>query len=104
MIQKGRAVRTFVLDRLAEALTPGHVFCSFLALVLKMELEERIATLNRLSSWPEIIADLDSLTETEIEYVGKHFIVRSATFCRQCRAAADHPRCRDLLNSASSKM
>src|SRR5271166_3290280 len=29
-------------------------------------------------SWPEIIADLDSLTETEIEHDGKRFIVRSA--------------------------
>ena len=56
----------------------GHVFCSFLALVLKTELEERIAVLERVSSWPEIIADLDLLTETEIEYDGKHFIVRSA--------------------------
>ena len=56
----------------------GHVFCSFLALVLKTELEERIAALDRVSSWPEIIADLDSLTETEIEYDGKRFIVRSA--------------------------
>jgi len=56
----------------------GHVFCSFLALVLKTELEERIAALDRVSSCPEIIADLDSLTETEIEYDGKHFIVRSA--------------------------
>lgn len=27
---------------------------------------------------PEIIADLDSLTETEIEHDGKRFIVRSA--------------------------
>jgi hypothetical protein len=27
-------------------------------------------------SWPEIIADLDSLTETEITYDGKRFIVR----------------------------
>src|SRR6266704_1760915 len=56
----------------------GHVFCSFLALVLKTELEERIALLERVSSWPEIIADLASLTETEIEYDGKRFIVRSA--------------------------
>jgi hypothetical protein len=54
----------------------GHVFCSFLALVLK--LEERIAGLGRSGSWPEIIADLDSLAETEIEYDGKRFIVRSA--------------------------
>jgi hypothetical protein len=55
----------------------GHVFCSFLAL-LKTALEERIAALGRSGSWPEIIADLDSLTETEIEYDGKRFIVRSA--------------------------
>ena len=56
----------------------GHVFCSFLALVLKKALEDRIAALGRSGSWPEIIADLDSLTETEIEYDGKRFIVRSA--------------------------
>jgi hypothetical protein len=54
------------------------VFCSFLALVLKTELEEQIAGLGRAGSWPEIVADLDALTETEIEYDGKRFIVRSA--------------------------
>jgi len=51
----------------------GHVFCSFLALVLKTTLEDRIAALGRSGSWPEIIADLDSLTETEIEYDGSLF-------------------------------
>src|ERR1700675_4629330 len=56
----------------------GHVFCSFLALVLKKALEDRIAAVGRSGSWPEIIADLDSLTETEIEQDGKRFIVRSA--------------------------
>jgi DDE family transposase len=55
----------------------GHVFCSFLALMLKKELEDRIAALGRSSSWPEIIADLDSLTETELEHDGKVFLVRS---------------------------
>jgi hypothetical protein len=43
----------------------GHVFCSFLALVLKKALEDRISALGRSGSWPPIIADLDSLTETE---------------------------------------
>jgi Transposase DDE domain len=56
----------------------GHVFCSFLALVLKKALQDRIAALDRSGSWPEIIADLDSLTETEIEHDGKRFVVRSA--------------------------
>ena len=48
------------------------------ALVLKKALEDRIAALGRSGSWPEIIADLDSLTETETAYDGKRFIVRSA--------------------------
>lgn len=56
----------------------GHVFCSFLALVLKKELEDRVAALGRVGSWPEIIADLDALSETEMEQDGKRFVVRSA--------------------------
>ena len=48
------------------------------ALVLKKALEDRIAAFSRSASWPEIIADLDSLTETEIEQDGKRFTVRSA--------------------------
>jgi hypothetical protein len=54
------------------------VFCSFLALVLKKALEDRIAAIARTGSWPEIIADLDSLTETEIEHDSKRFVLRSA--------------------------
>ncbi|HEU5171554.1 MAG TPA: hypothetical protein VFU46_13490, partial [Gemmatimonadales bacterium] len=54
------------------------VFCSFLALLLKSELEQRIAALGRDGSWSEIRADLDSLTETEIGHDGRRFLVRSA--------------------------
>jgi hypothetical protein len=55
----------------------GHVFASFLALVLKAELEQRIAALGRTASWTETLADLDSLTETAIAHDGKRFLVRS---------------------------
>jgi hypothetical protein len=55
----------------------GHVFCSFLALVLKAELEARIAALGQNASWPAIIADIDALTETEVEQDGKRFMLRS---------------------------
>jgi hypothetical protein len=48
-----------------------------LALVLKKELEERIADLGRKGSWPEILADLDSLTETKVEQDDKCFLLRS---------------------------
>ena len=56
----------------------GHVFCSFLALVLKAELEARIAALGQKGSWPAIIGDLDALTETEVEQHGRRFMLRSA--------------------------
>ena len=56
----------------------GHVFCSFVALVLKAELEARIAALGHTGSWPAIITDLDALTETEVEQDGRRFMLRSA--------------------------
>jgi len=58
----------------------GHVACSFLALVLKKELEDRLASVGNgaRASWPAVIADLDSLTETEVEQDGKRFLLRSA--------------------------
>ena len=55
----------------------GHVSCSFLALVMKKELEDRIANLGLARSWPDILADLDSLTETEVEQDGKRFLLRT---------------------------
>jgi hypothetical protein len=55
----------------------GHVFCSFLALVLKAELDARITALGHNGSWPAIIADLDALTETEVEQDGRRFMLRS---------------------------
>ncbi len=61
-----------------DATIRGHVFASFLALVLKAELEQRIAALGRTASWAEILADLNSLTETEIAHDDKHFLVRSS--------------------------
>jgi hypothetical protein len=56
----------------------GHVFCSFLALVLQAELEARIEALGLDASWPAIIADLDTLTETEVEQDAKRFLLRAA--------------------------
>jgi hypothetical protein len=35
------------------------------------------AALGRSAAWLEIIADLESLTETELEHDGKVFVVRS---------------------------
>lgn len=56
----------------------GHVFCSFLALVLKKALEDKIEALGEKCVWPDILCDLDALCETEIEHDAKRFLVRSS--------------------------
>ena len=68
----------------------GHVACSFLALVLKKELETRLAasTNGARVSWLAAVADLDSLTETEVEQDGKRFLLRSAPRPLASRALA----------------
>jgi len=57
----------------------GHVFCSFLALVLRKELEDRLGRKCWRPEWADIIQDLDNLLETEISVDGKGYIVRSQT-------------------------
>ncbi|NJN36913.1 MAG: IS1634 family transposase [Nitrospiraceae bacterium] len=56
----------------------GHVFCSFLALVLRHELEDRLARkgLGDLE-WAKIVRDLDRLEEVDVEKDGKRFILRT---------------------------
>jgi hypothetical protein len=66
-----------IFHRLDETIR-GHVFCSFLALVLKAELDARLGKLASKLPWPDILADLDALTETEVEQDGKRFLLRSA--------------------------
>jgi len=55
----------------------GHVFCSFLALVLRRALQERLEAKETSCEWADIKLDLDSLTEVELEHGGKRFILRS---------------------------
>jgi transposase len=56
----------------------GHVFCSFLALVLRKELQDRLRTRGDGDvEWADIIRDLDALTVTEVEHHGKRFLLRS---------------------------
>jgi hypothetical protein len=51
----------------------GHVSCSFLALVLKKALEDRITDFGKPDSWPEMLADIEPLIETELEQDGERF-------------------------------
>ena len=55
----------------------GHVFCSFLALVLRDELFRRMDNAGVSAEWDDILRDLNALRETTITYNGKRFAVRS---------------------------
>jgi len=55
----------------------GHVFCSFLALTLRKELQQRLEAAGNHFEWSEIKRDLKSLQEIEIEDNGKSLAIRS---------------------------
>jgi len=55
----------------------GHVFCSFLALVLRKELERQLDKAGHVLEWSHIKQDLKALQETHIQENGNRLAVRS---------------------------
>lgn len=55
----------------------GHVFCSFLALMLRQELQARLKEQGHEFEWADVIGDLDRLQVVEVEQDGKRFLLRS---------------------------
>jgi transposase len=55
----------------------GHVFCSFLALMLLKELESRLDERGVRFSWEDIKHDLVALQEVEVEFEGKTLYLRT---------------------------
>ena len=55
----------------------GHVFCSFLALVVRQELERRLEQHGWAFEWADIVRDLDHLDETTITVTEKPYVIRS---------------------------
>jgi transposase len=55
----------------------GHVFCSFLALVLRKELYRRLESAGHTFEWSDIKQDLKALHEITIEEDGKKLALRS---------------------------
>jgi transposase len=62
-----------------DATIRGHVFCSFLALMLLKELLGRIERRGWHVEWERVRDDLDALEEITIHTAGRSFVVRSAT-------------------------
>jgi hypothetical protein len=55
----------------------GHVFCSFLALLLKHDLESRMRQAGMQWEWAEVIRGLDNLHQVEANFQGRSFLFRS---------------------------
>lgn len=55
----------------------GHVFCSFLALVLARELMQRLESKGMDLEWADVLRDVDAMTEVEVEQDGRRFLLRS---------------------------
>jgi transposase len=56
----------------------GHVFCSFLALLLRKELIDRLVAAGRRLEWADIIHDLDQLVQTDVDQGGRRLRLRAA--------------------------
>jgi transposase len=60
-----------------DATIRGHVFCSFLALLLRHELQARLQARGHALEWAEVIEDLERVQYVEVEHTGKRFLLRS---------------------------
>src|SRR6202167_6731589 len=55
----------------------GHVFCSFLALVLRQELQARLAARGHDFEWSDIMRDLERVQYVEVAQGAKRYLLRS---------------------------
>jgi Transposase DDE domain len=109
-------MRTRPIYHSSDAAIRGHVFCSFLALVLRKELDARCRKAGFRPEWGDVLLDLDRLQEVKLTKGGQHITLRTpATGTaghardrdrrppvqgRRHRLAAQHPRHRRGLSAS----
>jgi transposase len=69
-------IRTRPIYHHLDATIRGHVFCSFLALVLRQELQARLEKCGHDLEWAKVIQDLGQLHTSEVQQDGKRFLLR----------------------------
>jgi hypothetical protein len=80
LLRQAKAVlATRPIDHSSDMAIRGHVFCSFLALLLAKELEDRLRRQGIAAEWGDILRDLDRLQEITLEQDGKRFLLRTPT-------------------------
>jgi transposase len=70
-------MRTRPIYHSSDAAIRGHVFCSFLALVLRKELDQRCRRAGFRPEWSDVLRDLDRLQEVEISSDGRQIVLRT---------------------------
>ena len=70
-------MRTRPIYHSSDAAIRGHVFCSFLALVLRKELDERCRHARFRPEWGNVLRDLDRLQEVEVSSDGRQIVLRT---------------------------
>jgi hypothetical protein len=70
-------MRTRPIYHSSDAAIRGHVFCSFLALILRKELDERCRNAGFRPEWGDVLRDLDRLQEVEIRKDDQHITLRT---------------------------
>ena len=90
----------------SDAAIRGHVFCSFLALMLKGELERRLKQAEAACEWAQVLRGLEGLQEVELTYQGRRFLLRSqlngeASAALRAAGTAAPPTLREVSTSAA---
>jgi hypothetical protein len=70
-------MRTRPIYHSSDAAIRGHVFCSFLALILRKELDARCRKIGFRPEWGDVLLDLDRLQEIEIAKGGQQITLRT---------------------------
>jgi hypothetical protein len=70
-------MRTRPIYHSSDAAIRGHVFCSFLALILRKELDTRCRRAGLQPEWGDVLRDLDRLQEVEIDKAGRRMTLRT---------------------------
>ena len=70
----------------SDAAIRGHVFCSFLALLLLYELRRRMEGKGWPLHWDILRSELDALEEIRVENLGRTFSIRSRTLSEASKA------------------
>ena len=72
-------MRTRPIYHSSDAAIRGHVFCSFLAMILRKELDERCRNASFRPEWGDVLGDLDRLQEVTISKEGRQMTLRTPT-------------------------